>query len=124
MKQDIPVDAVVLGQPTLWEPLPTEAERARYWFPIQTSSGAVRASPGWMLREMQRYNRIEGEVAAEAGFTFVDLEPILPEDLDYFIDDCHFTLRGSRRVAVGLSAVVAGRLIERVGQQQPGGGRD
>jgi len=73
---------------------------------------------------MRRYNRIQGEVAAEAGFTFIDLEPILPKDLDHFIDDCHFTLRGSQRVAVSLSAVVAERLIERVGHQQLGGDRD
>jgi hypothetical protein len=114
------VDALVLGQPTLWEPRPTEAERATYWFAIQTPQGPVRADPGWMLREMQRYNRIQGEVAAAAGFPFVDLEPGLPKDLEHFIDDCHFTLHGSQRVADLLAGVVTERLLARVASPRAG----
>lgn len=116
------VDAIVLGQPTLWEDAPSDAERATYWFAIQTRAGPVRADPSWMVREMRRYNRLQGEVAAQAGFTFVDLEPILPKDLEHFIDDCHFTLRGSQLVAASLSAVVTERLLARV--ERPGSSDD
>lgn len=100
------VDAIVLEQPVLWEAAPSDEERASYWFAIQTPEGPVRASPAWMAREMQRYNAIQAEVAADGGFPFVELQSTLPKDSGHFIDDCHFTLLGSRRVAERLAAVV------------------
>lgn len=111
------LDAVVLGQPVLWRPVPSDAERAVFWFPIQTPAGSVRADPGWMEREMRRYNGRQAEVARRHGFTFIDLDPILPKDLEHFIDDCHFTNRGSRLVAESITGAVRERLLARAEQR-------
>jgi len=112
------LDAVVLGQPTLWEATPSTEERATYWFAIQTPDGPVRADPAWMASELRRYNQLQREVTSQRGFAFFDLEPTLPKDLDHFIDDCHFTVHGSDRVAAQLAPLVAEMLKVRAARSQ------
>ena len=44
---------------------------------------------------------------------FIDLDALLPKTLEYFYDDCHFTEKGSERVAEVLSEkIIGGNFLE------------
>jgi lysophospholipase L1-like esterase len=90
---------LLLGQPFLWKDDLPQAEQARLWFAVRTETGLVRASPGWLQREMRELNEAQRQMARKSGARFLDLEPLVPKDLDHFFDDCHFTDRGSAVVA-------------------------
>lgn len=90
---------LVLGQPVLWRANPSQESEMRIWFPIAESQGWVAAPQEWMHREMQRYNRVQAEIAKSLMIEFIDLDPLIPKDLGYFFDDCHFTDLGSLKVA-------------------------
>lgn len=93
------ISAVVLGQPVLWKPEFTADEYNSLWFSINTPDGPVRPSGSWLLSEMRKYNDVQREEAEHAGFAFVDLDGELQKSLTYYFDDCHFTDKGSVRVA-------------------------
>lgn len=90
------VRLVLLSQPVLWDArLPTEGQE-RLWY-------------GWMadgrflahekLREgMGQFNEALRAVAQEQGVGYIDLTS-MSGNLDYFYDDCHFSVAGSRRLA-------------------------
>lgn len=90
---------IVLGQPVLWKPQMSEEEHGVLWFGVATPDGPVRTSSAWLSREMARYNEVQARVAAEYGMMYVDLDSLVPKDLDIYFDDCHFTDKGSRTIA-------------------------
>jgi hypothetical protein len=57
----------------------------------------VRASTAWLAREMARYNEVQARVAQRHGARYFDLR--IPQTLDMFFDDAHYTDRGSAAVA-------------------------
>jgi hypothetical protein len=91
--------AIVLGQPVIWHEGMTAEQQAALWFWVGTPEGRVRPSPGWLSREIQRYNDAQRAEARARGFRYVELNGRLPKDLDHFFDDCHLTDLGSRRQA-------------------------
>jgi lysophospholipase L1-like esterase len=91
--------AIVLGQPVIWHEGMTAEQQAVLWFWVGTPKGRVRPSPGWLSREIQRYNDAQRAEARAGGFRYVELNGRLPRDLDHFFDDCHLTDLGSRRQA-------------------------
>jgi len=93
------VSVLILGQPTLWSPDMTTEEYSKLWFTVGTPKGRVRPSTYWLFKEMTRYNRIQKAEAKKFGFQYLDLDPLVPKSTDYYVDDCHFTDAGSRRVA-------------------------
>lgn len=62
---------------------------------------------------MRATNDMQRELAARAHVAFVDLDPLIPKDLDHFFDDCHFTDRGSTTVAEALLPTATAILAER-----------
>jgi hypothetical protein len=40
--------------------------------------------------------------AENVGFEYIDLDASMPKTLDYYFDDCHFTDKGSARVAAAV----------------------
>jgi len=104
------IDAVVLGQPVLWKPDMTPTEREVLWFHLRTPEGSVRASGTWLHAEMKRYNEVQRRLAEERGFAYLGLDQRIPKDLDHYFDDCHYTDRGSHRVAQEVLAVVQPRV--------------
>lgn len=93
--KDSGIPGIVLGQPVLWKETMNREEMDRLWFYVYTPKGPVRASPAWLASEMDRYNRFQEECARELGFTYLNLDGIIPKTLEYFFDDCHFTDKGS-----------------------------
>ena len=63
---------------------------------------------------MARFNAAQREIALRHGARFVDLDALVPKDLDHFFDDCHFTDRGSRRVADEIFPTLRERALELV----------
>lgn len=104
---------LLAGQPTLWKDDLSVEERDRLWFPVRTKDGWGRASPGWLWREMRCLNDAQRAVAEKRHAAFVDLDPLVPKDLVHFFDDCHFTDRGSTRVAQALVPTATRLLSER-----------
>jgi hypothetical protein len=51
------------------------------------------------LNEMTRYNSLQAAEARSFGFEYVDLDAALSKTVEYYFDDCHFTDKGSERVA-------------------------
>jgi lysophospholipase L1-like esterase len=101
------IKPVLLSQPTLWSAHASEEEQAALWFGIQTPAGKVRPDGAWLSREMARYDSILEAVAAHRSISFVDLATRIPRSLEYFFDDCHFTDKGSRQVALEVMETVA-----------------
>lgn len=93
------IKGIVLGQPVIWKPQLSREEFEALWFPVNTSKGFVRPPSAWMHAEMQRYNAAQRELADRHSMAFVDLDAIIPKQLDYYFDDCHFTDKGSHAVA-------------------------
>lgn len=106
------VKLIALGQPTLWKPDPTPEELGSFWFSVNTPDGPVRPSMSWLVAEMDKYNAIQKAEAEALGFDYVDLAAAVPRTLDYFFDDCHFTDKGSEKVA----AVVLPTLLRTLSQ--------
>jgi lysophospholipase L1-like esterase len=90
---------IVLGQPVLWKPHLSAEEYESLWFYVNTPTGPVVPPGSWLLREMTRYNSLQATEAQSFGFKYVDLDAALPKTVAYYFDDCHFTDKGSERVA-------------------------
>jgi len=96
------IATIVLAQPVLWQPdMPQDCAEV-LWFPVVTSRGYVRASTGWLSREMDRFNEVQKEYAEKNGFVFIPLDKLIPKTTDMFFDDCHFTDKGNQAVADGV----------------------
>ena len=93
------VRLVALGQPVLWNKGMSQAEVNSLWFPLMTKNGGMRVDPGWLQVEMAKYNLVQKQAAGKFGFSFVDLDKILPKNSEIFFDDCHFTDFGSQYIA-------------------------
>ena len=98
---------LVLSQAVLWNPEMPAAERNSLWFPIRTLDGDVRPSPAWVFEEMRRFNAEQQRTAASVGAAYLDLDSIIPKDSSHFVDDCHYTDLGARKVANALEPQVA-----------------
>ena len=115
------VDAVVLGQPVLWSADMEAEEEQALWFEVRTPEGPVRPPGAWLAREMARYNERQAASARRLGMAYVDLDRMIPKDLDHFFDDCHYTDRGSARVAQAIAPVIRERLEARLRARPEGG---
>ena len=52
-----------------------------------------------IAKAMDEYNFITKEISEKYQTQFVDADKMLPKDLDYFIDDVHYTTKGSTKLA-------------------------
>lgn len=93
------VPTVVCAQPVLWKAGMAETAKSLLWMAVATPSGFARADPAWLEAEMARYNALQRQAAALTYAHFVDLPEQIPATPDLFMDDCHFTDEGCRRVA-------------------------
>jgi hypothetical protein len=96
---------VFVTQPSVWRPRMTDAEQHRLWFgwvgPDWYSARAYY-TPGALSRAMTAYNRTLLDVCRERNLACVDAARMLPGDSSVFVDDVHFTERGSRLLAQAL----------------------
>jgi lysophospholipase L1-like esterase len=96
------VEVIVLGNPALWRKDLTAEEMKSLWIPVRSGKRRVRVDPGWLAAEMRRYNALQEEIARAHGASYVDLGRIIPQDLNHFMDDSHFTDQGNKAVAAAV----------------------
>jgi hypothetical protein len=106
------VEVIVLGNPTLWHMDMTAEERKSLWIPVRSGTQRVRVDPGWLAAEMRRYNARQEEIARAYGATYLDLDRVIPKDLNHFMDDSHFTDQGNKAVAAAVFPVLKDALAK------------
>jgi len=111
------VECILMAQPVLWKTVLSEEERKALWFYINTPEGDVRMSSKWLYNEMNKYNQVQKLVAEENDCTYIPLDTLIPKNLIYFFDDCHFTDKGSYEVALAISPYVSA-VIEEVARNK------
>jgi hypothetical protein len=100
---------VFVTQPSAWQPRMTDAQQRRLWFGwIGADWASARAyyTPGALSRAQAAYNQTLLDVCRERGLTCVDAARLLPNDSTVFLDDVHFTERGSQLLAHALIAAL------------------
>jgi lysophospholipase L1-like esterase len=85
-----------LTQPTLWKEQSSEPEVAAMWMTC-SPNGPLHLDPKTSRRLMDRYN--DAVRAAAKDHLLVDLDRLVPRDLDHLYDDAHMTARGNKLVA-------------------------
>jgi len=94
------VRLVLCTQPTLYRLDLDDEDRARAvlraTFCLEDGRFPDLAS---MVRAMRSYNAATREVATRVGVPDLDLDAAVPKTGEYFIDDCHYTEAGNRRLA-------------------------
>jgi lysophospholipase L1-like esterase len=113
---DLPAAAgarvVFVTQPSAWRRQMTDAENGRLWFGwvgADWSSARAYYTTGALRGVMAAYNQTLLDVCRERGLACVDAAHLLPNDTTIFIDDVHFTERGSRLLAEALVAALRDR---------------
>jgi lysophospholipase L1-like esterase len=107
------IKQVMLGQSALWQDKMPDDVVGKLWFSISTKNGPVRASGLWLQQEMARYNSTQQSIALENGAHYIDLDSLIPKTLDYYFDDCHFTDKGSRKVAMSVLPTLSSLIFKR-----------
>jgi lysophospholipase L1-like esterase len=90
------VALVLMTQPTLWKPSMSPGEEAVLWV---GSQNRLNLEPRLLLAGMRAYNDAVRRVAREPGCLLVDLDAVVPKDLEHFFDDAHLTRKGNAAVA-------------------------
>lgn len=108
--------AVVVSQPTVYSDAMSEEDVDKLWmnkqfFREETNGVFEYASPENCAQVMLVYNNAGRDVARARGAFHVDAASLFPRDRTHFIDDCHYTVPGARRmaeiVAEGIDPVVS-----------------
>ena len=71
--------------------------------------GSPYYTPETLARGLNLYNRMLKSYCRWRKVECYDLAPQIPSTTEYFYDDCHFTVKGSRRVAEKIAAYLATR---------------
>lgn len=94
------VKLIFLTQPFLYHESMTPQEFAMLKFPhIFCVEHGKQADVPSLLTGMKHFNEITRLLAREKDIPYVDLEAIIPSDLEHFIDDVHYTKRTKETIA-------------------------
>ncbi len=63
-----------------------------------------------MEEALEKYNDATRALASEQHLDLVDAHRLLPKSLEYFFDDCHYTTKGNRDLALKLADTLVPRL--------------
>jgi lysophospholipase L1-like esterase len=103
LAQCIPCRIVLMTQPSLYKEQLSREEEAALWMGFQ---GGVNLDPRFLLEGTRAYNDAIRRVAGERGALLVDLDPVVPKDLEHFFDDVHLTRKGNAAVARAILAAL------------------
>ena len=94
------VTLVLATQPSLYREGLTAAEEESLWFhKYLCVADGRRPDVMSMARGMAMFNAATRDVAEAYGVPLVDLDSAVPKTGEYFLDDCHYTEAGNRRIA-------------------------
>lgn len=100
------VKLIMLGHPVVWHADMPKQVADKLWLPVSTLKGRVRTSGKWLHQEVARYNTAQKQIAQKSGAYYLDLDALIPKNLNYYFDDCHYTDQGSRKVAMSIMPIL------------------
>lgn len=96
--KDRGVPVVFMTQPSLYKAQNTTEEDAALWLGV-INHGEINLDNATLLKGMQVFNAAIAEHAQARGNLLIDLEPVVPKDLEHFYDDAHYTSKASALIA-------------------------
>ncbi|MEJ2705636.1 MAG: SGNH/GDSL hydrolase family protein [Sedimentisphaerales bacterium] len=95
------VKLVLATQPFLYNAQLSEAEKKTIWFPQSFCTNKNNEYPNLRSMElgMNLFNAKTKRIAALHRIPLIDLEARVPKNQDYFVDDCHYTVKGNQLIA-------------------------
>lgn len=102
--RELGIRCIFVTQPTAYQPAATESVKRRFW--MTPPYAGYTLDFGSMMYIARLYNGFLREFAQQRGMAICDLADEMPPSAALFYDDCHFTVKGARRVAGTLSACV------------------
>jgi hypothetical protein len=94
---------VFLTQPALWKNDMTPEEQERLWMGgvgnFKVQGGQPYYTPGALAQGLNTYNELLKSICQWRGVECFDLAVKIPPSTDFFYDDCHYTVKGSQKVA-------------------------
>ncbi len=95
------VKLILATQPFLYHEGLSEAEKSSIWFPKWFCVNENNEYPDFKSMElgMNLFNSETKKIAEIYNIPLVDLEARVPKNLDYFLDDCHYTEKGNQLIA-------------------------
>lgn len=106
------VPLALMTQASLYKPDMSEEERAALWMGY-VNHGELNLSPEQLRAGMQAYNDELRRFAGQRGLLLIDLERVVPKDLEHLYDDCHYTARGNAVIADEITRVLLERGLPR-----------
>lgn len=97
------IKLILMTQPSTWNSSIDPEAKKYHW---------MRRYYGLTYREdlmdqaLEQFNDITRQLAREYSLPLYDLAKIIPKSLDYFYDDCHFNVKGSETVGIGLASFI------------------
>lgn len=94
---------IFLTQPALWKSAMSPEEEARLWMggvgDFKNRKGQPYYTPEALARGLDAYNSFLKNYCRLRGVECFDLASRVPPETEYFYDDCHLTVKGSKLVA-------------------------
>ncbi|HLF22673.1 MAG TPA: GDSL-type esterase/lipase family protein, partial [Burkholderiales bacterium] len=99
---------VFMTQPSTWNSAVDPGARDRHW--MRVYDGVVYREDA-MDSALEQLNDVMRTVAAEDSVPLYDLVRTMPKSLEFFYDDCHFTLAGALAAGRGLAQFLVDRVL-------------
>lgn len=94
------VKVILVTQGFLYKDEMSAQEKAALRFARESANDGRRmASMRSLKRGMELFNEATRNLAREYKLPLVDIEKTLPKNLEYFVDDVHFTPKAARLIA-------------------------
>src|SRR5262249_822481 len=92
-------EVLVTSEPSIYRDDLTPREREVILMPMLCQENGQRPDIPSMARGMATFKGSGEQVAADRHVPFIDLDKMIPKNLDYFFDDVHYTTKGNIAVA-------------------------
>ncbi|HBP20223.1 MAG TPA: hypothetical protein DEA08_20840 [Planctomycetes bacterium] len=106
------VPLALMTQPSLYKPELSQDELAALWMGY-VNHGELNFSPEALRQGMVAYNDELRRFAGARGLLLIDLERVVPKDLEHLYDDCHYTVKGNAVIADEITRVLLERGLPR-----------
>lgn len=93
-------EVILMTQPYLYKKAMSKKEKSKLWF---SNYFYYNGDNGFMdiessMKAMEKFNMVTKKIADEKNINFIDLDKLIPRNLENFYDDCHYTFKGSQTI--------------------------
>ena len=101
---------VIVSQPYIYKKEMTPQESLTLWMQKDVcEQDGYTPDTESMGMAMDAYNAKAAQIASKYNTTFVHGEPALPKNLEYFVDDVHYTPIGAKSLATAIADGITGK---------------